>query len=164
MANGKKLPVWGCRDYKVFSLINNGSWIEALCNYTAQLSLSDGLHLVNVTAVPSDTVWCHNSYSGSTDTSIYLSIHNQKVFCCLLLKPDNVTGSNPHILDWLETKLNAPTSWMAYSLDGQNNVTMTNNKQMPTISDGGHSLTIYAKDAYGYLTKSNTAWFSVDTS
>jgi hypothetical protein len=147
----------------VMSLVNNGGWTEVFCNYSVALQgLSNGLHLVNVTAAPSDVIWSHDSHTSSTDSSIFLSVQDQRFFCCRLLRPENSTGGNPNILDWLETEMNAPASWMTYSLDGQTNSTFTKETKMPAVSYGSHFLTIYASDVYGTVTRSNTVWFSVE--
>ena len=147
----------------VMSLVNNGGWTEVFCNYSIALQgLSNGLHIVNVTTTPSDVIWSHDSHTSSTDSSIFLVIQDQRVFCCRLLRPENVTGGNPNILDYLKTEMNAPAALMTYSLDGQANATITQETKMPAVSYGSHYLTIYAADIYGTVTRSNTVWFSVE--
>jgi hypothetical protein len=46
-------------------------------------------------------------------------------------------------------------SWMGYSLDGQNNVTVTGNSTLTNLALGFHSLIIYANDTEGNMGKSN---------
>jgi hypothetical protein len=148
----------------VMSLVNNGGWTTVFCNYTCSLTgLPNGLHLVNITTTPSDMIWSHESYTGSLDCSIFLGVQDQRVFCCQLLMPENVTGGNPHILDYIETRQNAPSSWMTYSLDGQANVTLTKESKMPAVSDSCHFITVYAADNFGTETRTNTVWFSVES-
>lgn len=143
----------------VMSLVNNGGWTEVFCNYSLPLQgLSNGLHLVNVTVTPSEVVWSHDSYSSGTDSSIYLAVQDQNVFCCRLKSPENMPEANPVLL---EPMLNGPSSWMAYSLDGQDNVTITGETELPELSGGSHFLTVYARDIYGMMTRSNTVFFTV---
>jgi parallel beta-helix repeat protein len=52
-------------------------------------------------------------------------------------------------------------SWMAYSLDGQANVTFTGNTTLTGLSEGQHNLTIYAKDSAENTGISETVYFSV---
>lgn len=56
-----------------------------------------------------------------------------------------------------------PTSWMAYSLDGQANVTITENTTLTGLSDGSHSLIVYAMDSAGNTGFSKTIYFSIKT-
>ncbi len=142
------------------SLANGGGYTEVFCNYHADIQgLSDGLHLVNVTVTPSE-VWCHDAHIGDTDSTMYFSMYSGNVFCCRLDFPDNVTGGNPDV--FLKPVLNAPFSWMAYSLDGKANVTIAGETQMPAVSSGCHFVTVYANDTDGAVTRSKTVFFSVE--
>lgn len=56
------------------------------------------------------------------------------------------------------------TSWMGYSLDGQDNVSLTENTiDLTGLPDGSHALTIYAMDAAQNIGTSETVYFTVDT-
>ena len=54
-----------------------------------------------------------------------------------------------------------PTSWIGYSLDGQANVTISGNTTLFGLSEGSHSLTVYAKDTTGNTGSSETIYFTV---
>jgi N-acetylneuraminic acid mutarotase len=56
-----------------------------------------------------------------------------------------------------------PTSWIGYSLDGQAIVTIAGNTTLTGLSDGSHSLTVYANDTYGNTGTSETIYFSIKT-
>jgi hypothetical protein len=141
------------------SLANGGGYTEVFCKYHADVQgLSDGLHLVNVTVTPSD-VWSHDAHVGETDSSMYFSVHGGNVFCCRLRFPERVAYGNPDV--FLKPVLNAPFSWIAYSLDGKANVTIAGETQMPAVSNGCHFVTVYANDADGAMTRSKTIFFSV---
>jgi len=58
--------------------------------------------------------------------------------------------------------VNKPVSWMGYSLDGQDNVTITGNTTISGLTNGVHNLTLYAKDTFENTGASETVSFSVE--
>jgi N-acetylneuraminic acid mutarotase len=58
--------------------------------------------------------------------------------------------------------VNKPVNWMGYSLDGQDNVTVTGNATISGLSRGLHNITVYAKDTFGNIGASETISFSVN--
>ena len=61
----------------------------------------------------------------------------------------------------LNFTLNKPASWVGYSLDGQDNVTVTGNVTLAGLSDGWHNVTVYAEDSLGNTGASETIVFNV---
>ena len=61
----------------------------------------------------------------------------------------------------LEFKVNEHTSWIGYSLDGHDNITITGNLTLTGLTNGDHNLTVYAKDNVGNLGASGTISFSI---
>ena len=57
--------------------------------------------------------------------------------------------------------VNKPVNWTGYSLDGQDNVTITGNTTLAGLSSGLHNITIYAKDSFGNTGGSETVTFAV---
>jgi parallel beta-helix repeat protein len=53
-------------------------------------------------------------------------------------------------------------NWIGYSLDGQDNVTITANTTMSGLTNGLHNVTVYAKDTFGNVGASETVSFSVE--
>jgi len=53
------------------------------------------------------------------------------------------------------------TSWLAYSLDGQDNVTITGNTTLPGVSNGTHTLVLYARNSFGDVSASGIVYFRV---
>jgi len=51
--------------------------------------------------------------------------------------------------------------WLGYSLDGQDNVTVTGNVTLSELSSGLHNVTVYAEDPFGHAGASETASFTV---
>jgi len=57
--------------------------------------------------------------------------------------------------------LNEPVLWMAYSLDNEANVTIMGNITLFGLSDGLHSLIVYAKDIPGNIGASEMIFFNI---
>jgi hypothetical protein len=69
----------------------------------------------------------------------------------------NVTrGSIP-----LDFNIDKTTSWMGYSLDNQDNVTLTGNSTLTGLAYGNHTLTIFANDTLGNMGVSSTTNFTI---
>jgi parallel beta-helix repeat protein len=52
-------------------------------------------------------------------------------------------------------------NWMGYSLDGQDNVTVTGNSTISELTNGLHNVTVYARDTFGNEGASETIAFTV---
>lgn len=78
-----------------------------------------------------------------------------------VLSPENKTYSANDVS--LTFTVSESTSWMGYSLDGQANVTVTGNKTLPVLSDGLHSLIVYANDTAGNMGASEMVYFTIET-
>jgi N-acetylneuraminic acid mutarotase len=57
--------------------------------------------------------------------------------------------------------VNEPVSWMGYSLDGRDNVTVTGNATLAVLADGSHNVTFYAVDLVGNTGASRTVYFEI---
>lgn len=60
--------------------------------------------------------------------------------------------------------VNKPVNWTGYSLNGQDNVTITGNTTLTGLSSGLHNVTVYAKDTFENMGASETIYFSVEVS
>ena len=78
-----------------------------------------------------------------------------------IVSPENKTYTVSNVS--LTFNVSETTSWMAYSLDGQANVTITGNMTLAGLSDGMHSLVVYAKDTVGNTGASETIRFNIKT-
>jgi parallel beta-helix repeat protein len=79
-----------------------------------------------------------------------------------IISPQNATYTTGNVS--LNFTVNEEASWMGYSLDGQNNVTVTENTlNFTELSDGSHSLTVYATDTAGNTGTSETINFTIET-
>ena len=61
----------------------------------------------------------------------------------------------------LDFTISTPVSWIGYSLDGQDNVTIAGNTTLTGLSNGAHNVTVYAKDNARNLGASETVTFTV---
>jgi ribosomal protein S8 len=57
--------------------------------------------------------------------------------------------------------VNKPAVWLGYSLDGQDNVTVTGNVTLSGLSSGLHNVTVYAEDEFGNMGVSETVCFTI---
>jgi N-acetylneuraminic acid mutarotase len=78
-----------------------------------------------------------------------------------VLSPANATYTSNDIQ--LVVSVNRPTTWIGYSLDNHVNVTLTGDIELSGVSEGDHTLTVYANDTFGNSVSSNSVYFSVDT-
>ncbi|MCX8153551.1 MAG: hypothetical protein N3E52_03850 [Candidatus Bathyarchaeota archaeon] len=81
--------------------------------------------------------------------------------------PPRITILSPENRTYGETDINAvfivdePVSWIGYSLDGKENVTVTGNVTLAVLSEGSHSFTVYATDLVGNTGASEIVYFFV---
>jgi hypothetical protein len=57
---------------------------------------------------------------------------------------------------------NKPLSWVGYSLDGKDNVTIHSNTTLTELPNGLHKITVYANNTYGNLVSPETTSFNVE--
>jgi hypothetical protein len=73
--------------------------------------------------------------------------------------PENKTYYSTNVT--LGFVVNESTSWMGYSLDGLDTLTVVGNTTLTGLSVGGHNVTVYAWDAAGNEGISETVTFTV---
>ncbi len=78
-----------------------------------------------------------------------------------VLSPENTTYTYNDIP--LVLSVNRPTTWIGYSLDGQDNVTITGDVELTDVSEGPHNIIVYVNDTFGNMVSSGNVSFSVDT-
>jgi nitrous oxidase accessory protein len=77
-----------------------------------------------------------------------------------LISPENATYASANVT--LEFTINKVTSWIGYSLDGQETVAVAGNTTITGLSNGSHNVTVYAKDAFENTGNSETIYFTVE--
>jgi hypothetical protein len=76
-----------------------------------------------------------------------------------VVSPENKTYTAGNVS--LAFTVNKPAAWIGYSLDGQDNVTVTENTTLSGLSSGLHNITVYARDEFENTGASDTICFSV---
>ena len=76
-----------------------------------------------------------------------------------LLSPLNQTYNQSSVS--LVFTVNKAVNWTEYSLDGQQNVTLTGNTTLTGLSNGQHNITVYANDTFGNIGASQTINFKI---
>jgi N-acetylneuraminic acid mutarotase len=76
-----------------------------------------------------------------------------------IIAPENQTYNEVS----LAFTVNRGVQWMGYSMDGDNNITVTSTIELTGLSDGSHYVTMYANDTSGNMGASDTVYFFVDT-
>jgi parallel beta-helix repeat protein len=77
----------------------------------------------------------------------------------IVLSPENITYTATSIP--LDLILSQPTNWLGYSLDFQTNVTISGNTTL-SLTQGSHSLTVYANTTQGASASSETIYFTIN--
>jgi hypothetical protein len=75
------------------------------------------------------------------------------------VSPENKTYISSNVS--LAFTVNKPASWMGYSLDGQDNVTITGNITLSGLANGSHNITVYARDEFENTGVSETVTFTI---
>lgn len=125
--------------------------------------LSNGQHKIEVTA--SFTANINNLFVPTYDFSsdpIYFTVYNTPPPVVSIISLENKTYNEMDLS--LIFTVDKSTSWIAYSLDNQANVTVSGNLTLPELSYGAHMITVYAKDTLGNTGASETINFSVEVS
>jgi len=78
-----------------------------------------------------------------------------------ILSPENKTYPENDVP--LTFTVSESTSWIGYSLDSQMNVTISGNTTLAGLSDGSHSLVVYANDTAGNTGASEIIYFTIET-
>jgi parallel beta-helix repeat protein len=78
-----------------------------------------------------------------------------------ILSPENTTYAVNASIP-LTFTIDELTSWMGYSLNGQPEITITENTTLPILPDGWYTLSVFANDTFGNM-GSATVYFTVDT-
>lgn len=130
--------------------------VRAYLGYDSQVfvpggGISDHGHYEDAIVLDETSDW-------SETQTITLSYPNPEI---CFVSPQNKTYTGNSVS--LNFSVNEETSWIGYSLDGQNNVTLTENTLTLTgLANGLHYLTIYAKGTYPNTEASETIGFTIN--
>jgi hypothetical protein len=77
-----------------------------------------------------------------------------------LINPENTTYTSANVT--LQFTVNKETSWISYSLDGGETITIAGNTTIDGLSNGLHNVTVYAADLLENIWNSETTYFTVE--
>jgi hypothetical protein len=117
-------------------------------------NLSDGLH--NLTVYAEITYW-HYGLS-SVLSSVQFTIDTSPPTISELSIGNNTYNQQTIPLSF---NVDENASWTAYNLDNQGNETIQGNTTLTELSDGSHSIVVYANDTAGNMGKTDTVFFTV---
>jgi hypothetical protein len=125
--------------------------------------LSDGQHKIEVTAVFVGNI--NNDFVPTytlTSAPVYFYVYNispPSPPVISNLSPENKTYDTTDIP--LSFTVDKPTSWIGYSLDEKENVTVVENTTLTGLSYGSHGIVVYANDTLGNTGTSETINFTI---
>ena len=122
--------------------------------------LSDGPHSLIVSADGEAIYGNWNTTNVSGDSTRIDFIVNTAPPRITVTSPENKAYNTTDVP--LSFTTNEPVSLMSYSLDGQENLTIAGNTTIAGLSNGLHTLTVYANDTVGNIGTSETISFTVD--
>jgi hypothetical protein len=137
---------------------------NAITEFSFNMNLTgvqDGKHYITVHAVEwgayIEGLFVHMfSITGSSSVNFTIDGISPSVSVSSL---ENNTQYAPEVA--LNFTVNEAVTQITYSLDGQENVTISGNTTLPQLSYGAHNLTVYAVDVAGNIGASETISFSV---
>ena len=99
---------------------------------------------------------------GFDNRTVYFTVNDGNPPIISNLSLENKTYNQDNLP--LNFTLDEPTSWIAYNLDNQANVTISGNTTLSGLSNGSHCITVYANDTSNNIAASTTIYFSVEVS
>ena len=116
---------------------------------TQLFNLSQGAHNI--------ILYANDSLGNMGYSQVFFSVDTIPPNIMIMLPQNQTYGSTDIQLTFT---VNKTVTWLAYSLDGQQNVTIIGNVTLPALSNGSHRLTVYATDKVGN-TGSKTVYFNI---
>ena len=99
-------------------------------------------------------------YANITSFSIFAPLGNVIPINITITSPENRTYASTCVrLNFTVEPEGTALAWIGYSLDGGANVTITGNTTVGGLSEGGHSIVVYARDSNGNMAASNMVFF-----
>jgi hypothetical protein len=127
-----------------------------ITGFAALPEMSEGSHYL--------TVYGEYEFSGQTNTvydskTVYFTVNDGKSPSISNLSIENKTYSQNALSVNFTT--DQPTSWIGYSLDAKENITIGGSTTLTALPNGLHTITVYANDTVGNMGASQTINFNV---
>jgi len=121
--------------------------------------VNDILYLIGGYYTASREAWLHGLVTPVAVNEQYIPIGYSTPPEINIVSPENQTYNGSSVS--LVFTVNKPVNWMGYSLDGQDNVTVTGNTTISGLTSGLHNITVYAKDEFENVSASETVCFTI---
>jgi N-acetylneuraminic acid mutarotase len=146
----------------VLSVNKPTTWIGYSLDGQTNVTITGDTVLTNVPEGQHSMIVYVNDTFGNVVSSgaIYFSVDTRPPGITVF-SPENKTYDGSDIQSIIS--LDEPVSWIGYSLDGQDNVTITANVTLVVLQEGSHYITFYAIDLVGNNGASNTVYFTIAT-
>jgi len=145
-----------------FTLSESTSWIGYSLDRQNNVTISGNTTLVNLPeGAHTITVYANDTAGNMGHSNMVHFTVNTLPPMIGILSPENKTYRISSVS--LSFTVNEPTSWVAYRLDNKANTTLAGNTTLLGLSDGLHSLIVYAKDTAGNVGASQIVYFSINT-
>ena len=144
----------------VISVNRPTTWIGYSLDYQANVTVTGDVELSDMSEGEHDlTVYANDTFGNVVSSdSVYFSVDTFAPQITVL-SPENKTYGGTDVQAVFT--VNEPVTWMGYSLDGKDNVTVPGNVTLAGLSEGFHNITFYATDVVGHNGTSRTVYFEI---
>lgn len=136
----------------------NNSEITQQFSFSQNFNLTEGNHSLTVYSVALFFPGGMTIFELSNTSKVSFAVDATSPNISKLSLENKTYSSNTIPLDF---NVNETPSWSGYSLDNQDNITIAGNATLTGLSDGSHSLAVYANDTAGNIGKSDTVFFTI---
>jgi len=148
-------PIWDNRTYRY--TISTNTW-ERLADLPKGVGDQNGPRL----GFANGKIYCwRGTYKDGQDGSLYAYQLDFSPPEITIISPENKTYRAETVP--LTFTVNESTSWMGYSLDGQENETITGNTTLTNLNNGSHNIIIHANDTSGNMGSSSKVYFTTSS-
>ena len=144
----------------VLSVNKPTSWIGYTLDDQANVTVSGDAVLAGLSEGQHRLLVYANDTFGNTASSTLIQFSVDTLSpTVLVLSPENRTYDGSDIRSIVI--VDEPVLWLGYSLDGEDNVTVTGNVTLAVLEEGSHNITFYAEDMVGNIGASGTIHFNI---
>lgn len=158
-------------DDGVDNVIGSGSYSDGryFYEFAQEMNSTDDIH--DISLEPGDqlhyNILVMDFSSGPSNPSYYtgppkiVTIGKEQISPVITVSnPMNTTYTTTDV--WLNYTVNEEVDWIGYALDQQSNKSISGNTLLTNLSEGSHSIVVYAEDSAGNLGSSDRINFSVN--
>jgi len=136
-------------------------WVGYSLDGVANVTLTGNTTLSWLSLGSHDLTVYANDTSGNWDSdTVYFTVEDATPPVVTIISPKSITYETDTSSTSLPLtyKVDEPTDWVGYSLDGANNVTLTGDTTLTNLGLGSHTLRVYANDTSGNMGHSSVSF------